>query len=113
MFVCGLGEWVTGTGFRVAAVLDSAICESSEGEQCPILEIIMSLPVQMLWIGSLSPVVAETGSVSKVSVVLVSRMKVGFCELKSHIYFDSKYSWLQRFFEIFPVEPPNVTCPAQ
>jgi hypothetical protein len=87
LFVCGLGEWVTGTGFRVAAVLDSAICESSEGERCPILEVITSLPVQMLWIGSLSPVVAETGSVSKVSGVLVSRMKVGSCELKSHLDF--------------------------
>ena len=34
--------------------------------------------------GISSPVVAEISAVLKVAVVLVSRLKVGFCELKSH-----------------------------
>ena len=64
-------------------MLASAMSDPSEWY--PILEIIMFLPVQILCSAEIfSPVVAEIGIVSKVAVVLVSRLKVGFCELKSH-----------------------------
>jgi len=65
-------------------VLASAVSDPSEWY--PILEVITLLPVQTLCrAGISSPVVAEIGAVSKVAVVLVSRLKVGFCELKSHV----------------------------
>ena len=49
------------------------------------LKVIMSLSVQMLCSARIFSIVAEIGTISKVAVVLVSRLKVGFCELKSHI----------------------------
>ena len=77
----GVSAGGTGGGFRT--VLASAMSDPSEWY--PILEVIISLPVQTLCsAGISSPVVAEIGTVSKVAVVLVSRLKVGFCELKSH-----------------------------
>ena len=78
----GVSAGGTGGGFRT--VLASAVSDPSEWY--PILEVITLLPVQTLCrAGISSPVVAEIGTVSKVAVVLVSRLKVGFCELKSHI----------------------------
>ena len=66
-------------------VLASAMSNSSDAKWYPILEVITSLPVQTLCrAGISSPIVAEIDSVSRVAVVLVSRLKVGFCELKSH-----------------------------
>ena len=77
----GVSAGGTGGGFRT--VLASAMSDPSEWY--PILEVITLLPVQILCrAGISSPVVAEIGAVSKVAVVLVSRLKVGFCELKSH-----------------------------
>ena len=80
----GVSAGGTGGGFRT--VLASAVSDPSDAEWYPILEVITSLPVQTLCrAGISSPVVAEIGTVSKVAVVLVSRLKVGFCELKSHV----------------------------
>ena len=77
----GISTGGIGGGFRT--VLASAMSDPSEWY--PILEVITLLPVQKLCrAGISSPVVAEIGAVSKVAVVLVSRLKVGFCELKSH-----------------------------
>ena len=98
----GVSAGGTGRGFRT--VLASTISDPSDAEWCSILEVITSLPVQMLCRAGISSlVVAEIGTVSKVAVVLVSRLKVGFCELKSH----------GNSLRIFPVEPPDVMCLAQ
>ena len=77
----GVSAGSTGGGFRT--VLASAVSDPSEWY--PILEVITLLPVQTLCRACISSsVVAEIGTVSKVAVVPVSRLKVGFCELKSH-----------------------------
>ena len=79
----GVSAGGTGGGFHT--VLASVKSDPSDAEWYPILEVIMLLPVQTLCrAGISSPVVAEIGTISKVAVVLVSRLKVGFCELKSH-----------------------------
>ena len=80
----GVSAGSIGGVFRT--VLASAMSDPSDAEWCSILEVITSLPVQILYsAGISSPVLAEIGAVSKVAVVLVSRLKVGFCELKSHL----------------------------